>query len=84
MASIRRYKTGKGEPRFEVRWRDGRGRYVKGFSGNPAGKPAGIMNEATRIAAMILTGSTTVLVYKAMSRELQRYRELLSHIYGYR
>jgi integrase len=26
VASIRRYKTGKGEPRFEVRWRDARGR----------------------------------------------------------
>jgi integrase len=26
VASIRRYKTGKGEARFEVRWRDGRGR----------------------------------------------------------
>jgi hypothetical protein len=50
--------------------RDGRGRYVKGFSGNPAGKPAGIMNEATRIAAMILTGSTTVLVYKAIELAL--------------
>lgn len=26
MASIRKYKTAKGEPRFEVRWRDSRGR----------------------------------------------------------
>jgi hypothetical protein len=50
--------------------RDGRGRYVKGFSGNPAGKPAGIMNEATRIAAMILTGSTPVLVHKAIELAL--------------
>jgi hypothetical protein len=50
--------------------RDGRGRYVKGVSGNPAGKPAGIMNEATRIAAMILTGSTPVLVHKAIELAL--------------
>jgi hypothetical protein len=50
--------------------RDGRGRYVKGVSGNPAGKPAGIMNEATRVAAMILTGSTPVLVHKAIELAL--------------
>jgi hypothetical protein len=50
--------------------RDGRGRYVKGCSGNPGGKPAGIMNEATRIAAMILTGSTPVLVHKAIELAL--------------
>ena len=32
VASIRRYTTGKGEPRFEVRWRDARGRdRCKGF-----------------------------------------------------
>jgi hypothetical protein len=50
--------------------RDGRGRYVKGVSGNPAGKPAGIMNEATRVAAMLLTGSTPVLVHKTIELAL--------------
>jgi hypothetical protein len=50
--------------------RDGRGRYVKGVSGNPAGKPADIMNEATRVAAMLLTGSTPVLVHKTIELAL--------------
>src|SRR5690349_4721990 len=50
--------------------RDVRGRYVKGFSGNPAGKPAGILNEATRAAAMLLTGSAPVLVSKAIELAL--------------
>jgi hypothetical protein len=50
--------------------RDGRGRYVQGFSGNPAGKPAGIMNAATRTAAMLLDASTPVLVHKAIELAL--------------
>src|SRR2546423_519724 len=50
--------------------RDGLGRYVKGFSGNPAGKPAGILNEATRVAAMLLDASTPVLVSKAIELAL--------------
>jgi hypothetical protein len=32
-----------------------RGRFEQGVSANPAGRPRGIMNEATRIAAMLLT-----------------------------
>jgi hypothetical protein len=35
--------------------RDRRGRFEQGASANPAGRPRGIMNEATRIAAMMLT-----------------------------
>ena len=35
--------------------RDRRGRFEQGVSANPAGRPRGIMNEATRIAAMLLT-----------------------------
>src|SRR5207245_7032092 len=35
--------------------RDRRGHFQKGVSANPAGRPRGIMNEATRIAAMLLT-----------------------------
>jgi hypothetical protein len=35
--------------------RDRRGRFEQGVSANPAGRPRGIMNEATRIAAMMLT-----------------------------
>ena len=48
--------------------RDGRGRYVKGVSGNPAGKPAGIMNEATRIAAALLTARAPELMIAAIDR----------------
>jgi hypothetical protein len=33
-----------------------RGRFAKGQSGNPAGRPAGILNEATRIMATMLSG----------------------------
>jgi hypothetical protein len=50
--------------------RDGRGRYVKGVSGNPAGKPAGIMNEATRIAAALLTARAPELMIAAIDRAL--------------
>src|SRR2546423_7060781 len=35
--------------------RDRGGRFEQGASANPAGRPRGIMNEATRIAAMLLT-----------------------------
>jgi hypothetical protein len=50
--------------------RDGRGRYVTGVSGNPKGKPAGILNAATRVAAMLLDASTPVLVSKAIELAL--------------
>jgi hypothetical protein len=50
--------------------RDTRGRYVKGFSGNPAGKPAGIMSEAARAAAGLLNASAPVLVSKAIELAL--------------
>jgi len=41
--------------------RDGRGRYLKGASGNPAGKPRGCPNHATRIAAEMLGGEAETL-----------------------
>src|SRR5438045_1212094 len=50
--------------------RDGGGRYIKGVSGNPKGKPAGILNAATRAAAMLLDASTPVLVSKAIELAL--------------
>src|SRR5437879_5184418 len=34
--------------------RDAGGRYVPGISGNPAGKPRGCLNRATRLAAALL------------------------------
>jgi hypothetical protein len=50
--------------------RDDHGRYVKGYSGNPAGKPAGIMSEAARAAAGLLNASAPVLVGKAIELAL--------------
>src|SRR4051794_41903620 len=41
--------------------RDGRGRYLRGASGNPAGKPRGCLNHATRIAAEMLGGEAETL-----------------------
>jgi hypothetical protein len=57
------------KPAFDPQ-RDGRGRYVKGVSGNLKGKPAGILNEATRTAAMLLDASAPVLVSKAIELAL--------------
>ncbi len=36
--------------------RDRRGRFKKGGSGNPAGRPPGILNAVTRTAALLLGG----------------------------
>jgi hypothetical protein len=41
--------------------RDAGGRYVPGSSGNPAGKPRGCLNHATRIAVALLEGEAAVL-----------------------
>ena len=50
--------------------RDLRGRYVKGVSGNPAGRPVGILNEATRAAAVLLNGEAGALTRKAIDLAL--------------
>jgi hypothetical protein len=50
--------------------RDRRGRYVKGVSGNPAGRPVGILNEATRAAAVLLNGEAGALTRKAIDLAL--------------
>jgi hypothetical protein len=41
--------------------RDRGGRYAKGVSGNPAGKPRGCLNRATRLALQLLDGEAEAL-----------------------
>ena len=51
------------------RWparRDRGGRFLRGASGHPAGRPAGIMNQATRDAAVLLSGEAGALTRKAI------------------
>jgi hypothetical protein len=50
--------------------RDWRGRFVKGVSGNLAGRPRGIVSEATRIATLLLSERAPELVNAAIDRAL--------------
>ena len=47
-----------------------RGRFVRGMSGNPSGRPPGILNEATRTAAVLLGGEAGALTRKAIELAL--------------
>jgi Family of unknown function (DUF5681) len=50
--------------------RDARGRFRSGFSGNPAGRPVGSVNRATRAAALLLDGEAEALTRKAIAMAL--------------
>lgn len=50
--------------------RDSRGRFRRGSSGNPAGRPLGSVNQATRAAALFLDGEAETLTRKAVEMAL--------------
>src|SRR5437879_5869386 len=59
--------------------RDWRGRYATGRSGNPAGRPRGAPNRATRIAAELLDGEAEALWRAEIDLALAGDRVLLRH-----
>lgn len=50
--------------------RDGKGRFRKGHSGNPAGRKRGSLNSATRAALLLLDGEAEALTRKAVELAL--------------
>jgi len=50
--------------------RDADGRFVKGKSGNPAGRAAGTRNRATVLAEQLFDGATAALATKAVAMAL--------------
>ncbi|GMG84917.1 hypothetical protein LNKW23_41330 [Paralimibaculum aggregatum] len=50
--------------------RDGAGRWKKGISGNPSGRPRGARNHATTAAAALLDGEAEALTRKAVEAAL--------------
>ena len=50
--------------------RDAEGRWRKGASGNPAGRPRGSRNQATRMAEMLLDAAAANLTSRAIERAL--------------
>jgi hypothetical protein len=59
--------------------RDWRGRYAAGQSGNPAGRPRGALNRATRVAAELLDGEAEALWRAEIDLALAGDRVLLRH-----
>ena len=50
--------------------RDAEGRWQQGVSGNPAGRPRGSRNQATRTAEMLLDAAAATLTSKAIEKAL--------------
>jgi hypothetical protein len=50
--------------------RDENGRFTQGHSGNPAGRPRGLKNAASRAAAILLDGEAEALARKAVELAL--------------
>lgn len=50
--------------------RDPKGRFIRGHSGNPVGRPAGIRNRATLAAEAMLDGEAAALTRKALDMAL--------------
>src|SRR5260370_38218217 len=50
--------------------RDGRGRFARGRSGNPAGRPRGCRDHANRAARLLLAGEGEALTRKAVELAL--------------
>jgi hypothetical protein len=55
---------------FQVDRTPGGGQFVKGQSGNPAGKPPGCRNHASRVAEALLDGEVQALTRTALDRAL--------------
>jgi hypothetical protein len=53
------------------RRRDERGRFPRGVSGNPAGRPLGARNAATQLAEALLDGEAEALMRTLVERALQ-------------
>jgi len=51
--------------------RDAEGRFKKGWSGNPAGRPRGTRNKAIEAAELLLEGEAEALTRRAVERALE-------------
>lgn len=55
----------------EQQGRDGKGRWKKGQSGNPQGRPPGLRHKATIAAEVLLDGQAEALTAKAVEKALE-------------
>ena len=70
----------------EQETRDGRGRFMRGRSGNPAGRPKGCRDHVNRAARLLLVGEGEALTRKAvelaLSGDQQALRLCIERIVG--